>query len=192
MMATPASHSLGAVATSCAVAGWVLALAVVTLIIWLVVILVKNPGNKKCDYPPPDGGSGNSNLNTGGGSAVAAMLSKAVGKASDKEETPEAVPTLKTEADVARFLAGKKHCLAMVYAPWCTHCKAAKPHFVKGAAAAKKRGVHAALINGDEAKELTKKYNILGYPTYLVSKDGGPFTEIDRKKIDRAEPFKAL
>ena len=53
---------------------------------------------------------------------------------------------------------------------WCPHCKAAKPEFK----ACENSSVNFKLINAeDEAnKELVSGFNIEGYPTFALVKDG--------------------
>jgi len=165
----PAPAPQSAVATGCAIAGWVLALAVVALVVWLIVVLMKQP-------------DGSCNLNTTnnppGGDSASAM----VGNVSPVAEATSL-------AELKRIAEKNETVLTMVHAPWCVHCKAAKPHFEKGAAAAGK-GVKGVLVNGDAAKDVLAEYGVNGFPTYLLHKHGKhvPAFEVS----DRKDPFKGV
>ena len=50
------------------------------------------------------------------------------------------------------------------YAPWCGHCRAAMAEFQKAANSSNGR---VLLINGDENRELIKKYGVEGFPTII-------------------------
>ncbi len=69
----------------------------------------------------------------------------------------------------------------MFYAPWCGHCKKAKPEFDKLEKTYKGK-VTIISINADdkESEELVKSHNIKGYPTiryYPTCLDNNKFTE---------------
>lgn len=64
--------------------------------------------------------------------------------------------------------------LVEFYAPWCGHCKAFAPDYVKIAAILKEKGenVACAKVDAPEEQELIEKYDIQGFPTLkLFRKD---------------------
>jgi thiol-disulfide isomerase/thioredoxin len=89
---------------------------------------------------------------------------------------------------------------AIIYAPWCGHCKTSKPDFDR-LASEYKGATKVMMINGDENKDLVKKMNVRGFPTmrYYPSGLNGQFEEFtgDRsygamhKYIQEQEAFAA-
>ena len=51
------------------------------------------------------------------------------------------------------------------YAPWCGHCKKSLPDFKKAVS----EGDNIIMINSDDEPELTKKYDVKGFPTIMKS-----------------------
>jgi len=69
----------------------------------------------------------------------------------------------------------EKSLLIMFYAPWCGHCKRAKPHFVSAAAKLTAKGSDAgklAAVDCTKQLRLSKKFGIKGFPTIKYFKDG--------------------
>ena len=64
--------------------------------------------------------------------------------------------------------------LVMFYAPWCGHCKRAKPHFVTAAAKMASRGIAGKLAAVDCTKhqQISKRFEVKGFPTIKYFKDG--------------------
>ena len=66
----------------------------------------------------------------------------------------------------------KKHDLSAVffYAPWCGHCKRAKPEWIKAEEILKADGIPLFAVNADEAENrpLGSKYGVRGFPTILL------------------------
>lgn len=64
------------------------------------------------------------------------------------------------------FLKKKKHCLVLFYAPWCFHCKNAKPEFIS--AAEKYRDdpkVEFAAVDCTKHSGICSAYEVRGYPS---------------------------
>lgn len=66
---------------------------------------------------------------------------------------------------------------AMVYAPWCGHCKTTMPMFdefmAKSPLTVNGKSVAIKKIDGDADKATAEKYGVKGFPTFvLVSPDG--------------------
>merc|ERR1711871_1766753 len=59
----------------------------------------------------------------------------------------------------------KKGMFLMFHAPWCDHCKRAKPHF-KALATEYENDVTFGTVNCDAHYELCEEYQIEGYPTF--------------------------
>lgn len=68
--------------------------------------------------------------------------------------------------------------LVLFYADWCGHCKKLKPTWDETAEEVNKNGNKMLKVNcgkkSEEEEEIMKKYNIEGYPTILVFKNGKP------------------
>ena len=70
---------------------------------------------------------------------------------------------------------GDSGCQFMMFGvPWCPHCVAAKPEFEKlgSTATIGGRGVSFVYVNPEEDPTAAKGYEIDGYPTFFLIKDG--------------------
>ena len=68
--------------------------------------------------------------------------------------------------------------LVLFYADWCGHCKKIKPVWDEASKEVNKSENQMIKVNCGEGtekdKEIMKKYNIEGYPTIIVFKNGSP------------------
>lgn len=64
--------------------------------------------------------------------------------------------------------------LVMFYAPWCGHCRRLKPEFDKAASILTAEGVSGSLavVDCTENPEVAEKYEIIGFPTIKLFKNG--------------------
>ncbi|KAF5293841.1 hypothetical protein FQR65_LT10979 [Abscondita terminalis] len=70
------------------------------------------------------------------------------------------------ESNFKTFLKKKKHVLVMFYAPWCGHCKKAKPEFVKAAELFKDDPkIEFAAVDCTVHQSLCVANSVNGYPT---------------------------
>ena len=71
-------------------------------------------------------------------------------------------------------MSGNPSVLVMFYAPWCGHCKRAKPHFVSAAAKMVEQGMSGKLAAVDCTihQQLSKRFEVKGFPTIKYFKDG--------------------
>ena len=58
----------------------------------------------------------------------------------------------------------------MFHVDWCPHCKVAKPEFIKSKNSHK--GVQFKLVNGEADEDAVKAFNVDGYPTFILTKNG--------------------
>ena len=72
------------------------------------------------------------------------------------------------DSNFASIVKTKKHALGFFYAPWCGHCKNAKPHYTQ-AAEHFKEDLKVAFIAVDctQEKAVCEQYNVKGFPTII-------------------------
>lgn len=64
------------------------------------------------------------------------------------------------------FLKKKKHCLVLFYAPWCFHCKNAKPEYIKAAEVFRDDPkVEFAAVDCTKHSGICSAYEVRGYPS---------------------------
>ncbi|GFN83086.1 protein disulfide-isomerase a5, partial [Plakobranchus ocellatus] len=72
-----------------------------------------------------------------------------------------------TDETFKPFLKKKKHCLVMFYAPWCGHCKKAKPEFMAAASKLKEdTKVAFAAVDCTVQSGTCSSHDVTGYPTF--------------------------
>lgn len=74
------------------------------------------------------------------------------------------------------FIKAQPLTIVEFYAPWCGHCKSLAPEWA--AAGAKTRmlepAVPLAKVDADQHQELASRFDVSGYPTIKIFKDGQP------------------
>ncbi|XP_065349668.1 protein disulfide-isomerase A5 [Cloeon dipterum] len=95
------------------------------------------------------------------------------------EETSEVAHL--TDETFKPFLKKKKHVLVMFYAPWCGHCKKAKPEFNTAAEKFKEDPkVEFAAVDCTAQQSVCSAYDVKGYPTIKY------FSYLNKEKFDYA------
>lgn len=73
-----------------------------------------------------------------------------------------------TDENFKSSLKKKKHGLVMFYAPWCGHCKAAKPEYTSAAETfSHDKKVSFSALDCTQFNSLCKKHEVSGFPTFL-------------------------
>ncbi|XP_030756821.1 protein disulfide-isomerase A5 [Sitophilus oryzae] len=82
--------------------------------------------------------------------------------------------------------------LVMFYAPWCGHCKKMKPDYVAAAQQLQSEGYDKcmAIIDCTENPDIAEEYNIQGFPTIKLFKNGKHIADYDGKRsVDDIKRF---
>uniref|UniRef100_A0A6G1S3N2 Protein disulfide-isomerase n=1 Tax=Aceria tosichella TaxID=561515 RepID=A0A6G1S3N2_9ACAR len=106
--------------------------------------------------------------------------------ASEEFEQDEGIVVLKGD-NFQKALEHYDNLLVEFYAPWCGHCKAFAPDYVKIAAILKEKGenVACAKVDAPEEHDLIEKYDIQGFPTLkLFRKDKKPDSYQGFRSVD--------
>jgi len=78
-----------------------------------------------------------------------------------------------TDNSFQQYIKENPKVLVMFYAPWCGHCKRAKPFYIEAAAELKGSGYGSlAAVDCTVEKRVCGQHGVKGYPTLLYFKDG--------------------
>lgn len=78
--------------------------------------------------------------------------------------------------------------------PWCPHCVAAKPEFEKLGSSGSivtigERAVSLRYVNPEEEPKAATGYDIQGYPTFFLVKDGQPLKYAGPRSMEGFQQF---
>jgi len=81
-----------------------------------------------------------------------------------------------TDANFDQAIKEFPQLLVEFYAPWCGHCKALAPEYVKAAATLKNNDppLYIAKVDATEQKKVAGRYGISGYPSLKFFNKGKP------------------
>ncbi len=89
-----------------------------------------------------------------------------------------------SDGQVPNLTAASGECVvALFYADWCPHCVAFKPDFMSaksdmdGKKTKSGKSLRFVLVDCVEYKDLSKKYDVSGYPTVKILNDDGSSSE---------------
>ncbi|HJM68395.1 MAG TPA: thioredoxin family protein [Candidatus Babeliales bacterium] len=103
--------------------------------------------------------------------ASTAIEAGKVKKAAAPKEEPKPIAdsnttSITTSAELSKLMSGDKPVVVKFYTNWCGYCKKIKPAF-DDLAAANQADVTFVEVDGDKAAELTEKYDVEGFPTFI-------------------------
>ena len=115
---------------------------------------------------------------------IGAWLLRGLMRRNDDKLPPtnmEAFHTIRSHEDFERAKREGQPILALVYAPWCGHCKTFLPQFKQAALLiqqqqAQHNKVAMALIDAEAFPKIHDMVKIEGYPTCVQMWEGGEFT----------------
>ncbi|KAL3040995.1 hypothetical protein OYC64_011883 [Pagothenia borchgrevinki] len=92
----------------------------------------------------------------------------------DTEVKEENGVTVLNNNNFDTFMEGKDTVLVEFYAPWCGHCKQFASEYEKIAQALKENDppIHVAKVDATVANEIATKFEVSGYPTFKIMKNG--------------------
>ncbi|KAK2147007.1 hypothetical protein LSH36_574g01051 [Paralvinella palmiformis] len=127
------------------------------------------------------------------GDLVAFMKSR-LGEGQEKwSDTPSKVFHL-TKETFSDFLSQRSNVLVMFYAPWCPHCKKAKPEYQAAAEVLSQdtNNKYLAAVDCTDTQDLCLQQDVSGYPTFKFYRHGHAVVEYDgsRSKDDFIEYMK--
>ncbi|CAF1472703.1 unnamed protein product, partial [Didymodactylos carnosus] len=98
---------------------------------------------------------------------------------------PSAVVILTTE-NFTQFTQNEPLSLVEFHAPWCGMCKKLEPQYEKAASRLKEKNIKLAKVDATQEVQLAKDYNITGYPTLFVFRQGGKKSPYDGENTEHA------
>ena len=85
---------------------------------------------------------------------------------------PPSVVLSLTMDNFTKTAKSKDMMVVWFYAPWCKHCKQLEPEMEGAAAELEGWGVSVAKVDGTREKELADQYNVAGWPTIKMFRQG--------------------
>ena len=105
--------------------------------------------------------------------ALSLLLSLSLAEKSKKFQKSEGIFIL-TDKNYDAAVKEFEYLLVYFYAPWCGHCKALGPEFVKAGQMLKEKDsvIKLGKVDGTEEEALLDKHGVTGYPTLKLYRQG--------------------